>query len=88
MPIKTLAINDKCVTEQLDNNLIILNIETGYYHELNQFGTFIWSKIASNNPSREQLQALIDKEDAARETDIDLDGFLEMLLERQLLLEH
>ncbi len=84
---KKLSISEKCVAEKLDKNLIILNIETGEYHELNVFGTFIWEKIEENNPSRAQLVRIINSELKTKKVDLDLNSFLQSLLDRQLLME-
>ena len=45
---KKLQISENCVSEKLDDELIILDLESGLYHSLNEIGYFIWKEIPTS----------------------------------------
>ena len=55
MDTKKIYISEDCVTEILDDELIILNLVTGKYHTLNTFGIEIWNAVKAYNPSFDEL---------------------------------
>lgn len=56
MDTKKIRISEDCVTEILDDELIILNLVTGKYHTLNAFGIEIWNAVKAYNPSLNELR--------------------------------
>ena len=55
MDTKKIYISEDCVTEILDDELIILHLVTGRYHALNAFGIEIWKAVKAYNPSSDEL---------------------------------
>ncbi len=48
MSAKTYAINSKtAISETLENETIVINIETGSYYSMNQDGTALWAAIGN-----------------------------------------
>ena len=84
--MKKLRINPKCVAEELNDQLIILNIENGTYHELNATGTIIWREIESNNSSVHDLQTRFKSKIRSKDF-INIEKFISRLIERGLLME-
>jgi len=80
-------ISDDCVAEKLNEEMIVLNLSTGKYHELDAIGIVIWEKIKSSNPNLndliESLRAMFN--DSFSETDVKI--FLESLLDRGIILK-
>ncbi len=51
MNSKAYTINPKkCISETLDNETIIINLETGCYYSMNPAGTAIWSALTNGTP--------------------------------------
>jgi len=79
-------IPDDCVAEKLNEEMIVLNLSTGKYHELDAIGIMIWEEIKSSNPNLndliESLRAMFN--DSFSETDVKI--FLESLLDRGIIL--
>lgn len=76
-------INKSIISKSIDETEMILNIETGTYHELNESGTLIWSIIKNNSFSKEELIKelnLIYQDDL-----IDVDEFLDDLQKSKLI---
>ncbi len=86
--MKRLVVNDQCVSEEINNVLIILNISTGKYHELNEIGTIIWKQVKDHRPTKieliKKIKEIFNDEDQALEEDCKL--FLENLIKRELIL--
>lgn len=71
---KTYTINSqKTISETLDNETIIINLETGSYYSMNPAGTALWNAIATNTP--------IDT------TNLPVKTFLDALIEDSLVVE-
>ena len=48
---KMYKINEsKAISETIDGETIIINLETGYYYSVNKTATIIWNEIQKNNP--------------------------------------
>ena len=76
-------INKSVISKTIDNTEMILNVETGIYHELNESGSLVWSIIKNNNFSKEELTkklSLLYKDDL-----IDINEFLDDLIKSKLI---
>ena len=76
-------INKSVISKTIDNTEMILNVETGIYHELNESGSLVWSIIKDNNFSKEELTEklnLLYKDDL-----IDINEFLDDLRKSELI---
>ena len=47
--ITGLTINKNCSITNVNDNVIILNLDTGKYFTTDNVGSFIWEKLLSNN---------------------------------------
>ena len=76
-------INKSVVSKLIDKTEMILNVETGAYHELNESGSLVWAMIKNNNFSKEELTQkleLLYKDDL-----IDINDFLDDLRKSKLI---
>ena len=76
-------INKSVISKSIDDTEMILNVETGTYHELNESGSLVWSIIKDNNFSKEELTKklnLLYKDDL-----IDINEFLDDLRKSKLI---
>ena len=77
---RPLQVNPSVVSADLDNETILLNVETGLYFGLDELGSLIWSMLAGGATREailDQLLATYDVEQVRLATD--LDAFLTML---------
>ena len=79
------VISKDCVAEKLDDELIVLNLSTGMYHQLNAIGVIIWEEIQRSNPSLQELTAEMKQQFGAADVDRDVREFVEDLLERDII---
>lgn len=76
-------INKSVVSKTIDKIEMILNVETGIYHELNESGSLVWSILKNNNFSKEELVEelnLLYKDDS-----IDINEFFDDLKKFKLI---
>ena len=85
MENKKLYISENSSSEMLDDELIILDLESGLYHSLNEIGSFIWEEIKDKNPSYDNLKKSISQKYIGENISGDLDMFLEELKEKKLI---
>ncbi len=82
-----LVVADDCVAEKLDNELIVLNLSSGMYHQINAVGIVIWQEIQEKSPSFATLvESLQQKFDSPDITD-DVRVFVKDLIERGIILQ-
>lgn len=82
---KKLQISENCVSEKLDDEVIILDLESGLYHSLNEIGSVIWEEIKDKNPSYNDLIKSLSKKYIGENISKDSDLFLEELKEKKLI---
>tara|TARA_B100001248_G_C27355618_1_gene443669 strand:+ start:41 stop:307 length:267 start_codon:yes stop_codon:yes gene_type:complete len=85
MKNKKLYISENCVSEKLDDELIILDLKSGLYHSLNEIGSIIWEEIKNKNPSYDDLIGSISQKYIGENISKDSDLFLEKLKEKRLI---
>ena len=83
---KILKVNSNCSYESLDNEMIILNQDTGKYHELNNTGQIIFSMISNDNLSINDLIDKLSIKYSGKFDKIELSEFLEHLISRKILM--
>lgn len=84
--MKKIYINSSCHSTTINDNEVILNTETGKYHELNITGSFIWKQLKNQTPKNKILEIIeeyfdINKKEAEKE----FSNFLESFEERGLI---
>ena len=78
-----ISINKSVISKLIDEKEIILNVETGTYHELNESASLIWSLIKNNNFSKDEL---VEKLNHLYEDDlIEVNEFLDDLERSKLI---
>ena len=85
MEDKKLRISENCVSEKLDEELIILDLDSGLYHCLNEIGSVIWEEIKNKNPSYNNLVKSISQKYVGENILEDSDRFLKELKEKKLI---
>tara|TARA_B100000886_G_scaffold312393_1_gene248340 strand:- start:1436 stop:1702 length:267 start_codon:yes stop_codon:yes gene_type:complete len=85
MEDKKLHISENCVSEKLDEELIILDLDSGLYHCLNEIGSVIWEEIKNKNPSYNNLVKSISQKYVGENILEDSDRFLRELKEKKLI---
>ena len=76
-------INKSVISKSIDDTEMILNIETGTYHELNESGSLVWSIIKDNNCSKEEITKKLNQ--LYKDDLIDIDEFLDDLRKSKLI---
>ncbi len=81
-----LTVASDLVTQQLDDELVMLDFESGMYFGLNEVSTRAWQLIRNKGRLLEVLEVLDDEYDVERETlSTDLLGFAEALRAKGLV---
>tara|TARA_B100000575_G_C22927679_1_gene537764 strand:- start:190 stop:441 length:252 start_codon:yes stop_codon:yes gene_type:complete len=78
-----ICINESVISKTIDETEMILNVETGIYHELNETGSLVWSIIKNDSLSKDELikkLSLLYKDDL-----IDINEFLDDLKKSKLI---
>ncbi len=84
---KRLYLSDNCVSEQLNEEIIILNLSSGQYHELNKLGSVIWETIEKQNPTLKELTFSLQESYNSESIEQDIAQFVIEMIERQLIIE-
>ena len=82
-----LVISKDCVAEKLDDELIVLNLSTGMYHQLDAIGIIIWEQIQKTSPSLETLIVELQQQFDAPDLASDVREFIDDLLKRDIILQ-
>jgi len=86
---KLYKINEgKVVSETLDGETIIINLDNGNYYSTNVTGAAIWNLIQSNNNTEDILKYFINHYDVSSDiAEKSVSDILEFLLKENLILE-
>ena len=85
MQDKKLHISENCVSEKLDDELIVLDLKSGLYHSLNEIGSIIWEEIEDKSPSYDSLMRSISRKYIGENISKDSELFIEKLKEKKLI---
>ena len=79
-------IRDICFATEIEDDLIILNSDTGKYLELNSSAKFIWKLIENGKNYSEILTSLLDEFEVSREeAQLALDDLLLSIKKQDLI---
>jgi len=79
-------IRDICFATEIEDDLIILNSDTGKYLELNSSAKFIWRLIENGKNYSEILTSLLDEFEVSREeAQLALDDLLSNIKKQDLI---
>ncbi len=84
---KKLSISVNCVSERLDDELVILNLSTGKYHQLTKTGIFIWEMVSTEQLTLDQLIAKAEKHFKGESIRDDIVAFVKILLHKDIFVE-
>ena len=87
MAHKNLTISVNCVSEKLDDELVILNLKTGKYHQLTKTGIFIWETVLAEKITLEQLIMKAENQFQGESIRDDIVAFVKILLDNDILVE-
>ena len=85
--IKNYTIHESdIVSEEINNEIVVINLETGFYYSLNKIASVIWNLISKRIPHKQILEYIIlnnaVKEEIAQK---DLDELLSKLIKERLI---
>jgi hypothetical protein len=84
-----LRINDKVVFREVDDKIILINLESGFYYSLNEIGCFIFKRILKNKNPCEILEEIKHSFDVSEEkADQDLGEFLDTLTRENIVVQY
>ena len=86
--ITGLTINKNCSITNVNDNVIILNLDTGKYFTTDNVGSYIWEKLLSNNVF--SMNEIFDMTVEIYDIDIcsardDINFFLKELLKNEII---
>jgi len=80
-------IADDIVVSEINNESVLLNLKTGTYFQVNELGSFIISELKNYTTTSRLQEKIISSFDVTDELcKKDLEKFIEILLEKNLLL--
>lgn len=80
-------ISDKVVFREIDDRIVLINLESGFYYSLNESGCFIFNLLRKNKDLPEVLDELRGKYGVSVETaDKDLGQFIEALEREKIII--
>ena len=80
-------ISVNCVSEKLDDELVILNLKTGKYHQLSKTGIFIWEMVLAEKITLEQLIMKAENQFQGESIRNDIVSFVKTLLDKDIFVE-
>ena len=82
-----LCLSSDCLSERLNDETVILNIESGLYHQLNETGTILWEKIRNSEPSFDELVSFAENNFNVKSIEKEISVFVEQLVKKDLLVK-
>lgn len=80
------AVNESVVCAELDDEMVLLNVETGIYFGLDELGTRIWTLLAAGSDEEDIFSTLLaEYEVDPQRLRTDISAFLETLARKKLL---
>lgn len=76
--------NPPCIAESVDNDVVIIDLDTGTYHSIKGFSGVIWNALTQSGPASTLVDA-IDDQSKKTAFSAALAQFIEQLLERELV---
>lgn len=80
------SINDKVVFREVGENIVLINLNTGYYYSFNGLGSLIFNSLVKKMDIDQILREIVGNFDIAREgAEKDLKEFLDKLEKEDIL---
>lgn len=88
MTIKKFTQNRKIIHSKIGDEVVMMDMDSGFYFGLNTIGSAIWDKLASPITAHELVEVLINEYSVERIVcESDTHEFLNQLLERGIIKE-
>lgn len=85
-PARRFRAADRVVARAIGDETLLLDLETGRYFDLDDSGSFVWSRLAAGAPLEEIVDSLASTFDAPRaRLAADLEGFVAELERERLV---
>jgi hypothetical protein len=76
------------VSEEMGNETVVINLESGCYYTLNKTASMIWNLISNGFSNRKIINQIIDNHKVAEKTAInDIEDFLKLMIDENLIVE-
>ncbi len=80
-------VSDKVVFREIDEKIVLINLESGYYYSLNECGRFIFNLLRKNKNMPEVLEEIKIEFSVSSETaNMDLEQFIEELERENIII--
>jgi hypothetical protein len=80
-------VSDKVVFREIDDKIVLINLESGYYYSLNECGRFIFNLLIKNKQIHEVLEEINSRFEVSMETaKSDLEQFIGELEKEKILI--
>ena len=77
---------ENVVWQEIDDKLIVLNLDNGFYFTLNDTAKMIWHGFIQNMHAAKILDAIVDRYQVSRiQAGKDLDGIIELCVKESLI---
>jgi hypothetical protein len=76
------------VSEEMGNEIVVINLESGCYYTLNETASIIWNLISNGFSNKKIINHIIENHKVAKKTFIkDIEDFLKLMIEEKLIVE-
>jgi len=80
-------VSDRVVYREIDDKIVLINLDSGFYYSLNEVGCFIFNRILKSKEVDDILDEIESSfEVSQREAREDLDAFVESLKREKIIL--
>lgn len=84
---RTFHLNESVVAAELDNEMVLLNVETGLYFGLDELGTRIWSLLSAEMNEEAIVDHILAEYDVDRlQVEVDVREFVDHLEAKGLVI--
>ena len=84
--VSVFKISDKVVFREVEEKIVLINLETGYYYSLNEIGRFVFNAIRKGSQLPDILQDIKEAfEVPDKKVEDDLNFFIEELKKENIL---
>jgi hypothetical protein len=81
-------INEKIVFKEIDGQIVLINLQSGFYYSLNKTGTLVFRMIKERQEVPDIIRNLCDTYGLPQEdVRLDLEGYLNALFDEKILVE-
>lgn len=85
----TVSASSDLLSTEIDGELVMMDMESGQYFNLDQIGTVIWRELAQPRTVADLCRFLVDRYDApAGEIERDVLDLLRQMADKKLILLH